>query len=31
MAAADYRRAEQACPQQMPIGRLIREGLAEFT
>ena len=31
MAELDYTRAEQACPQQMTIGRLIREGLIEFT
>ncbi len=31
MADLDYSRAEQACPQQMAIGRLIREGLIEFT
>ena len=31
MAELDYSRAEQACPQQMAIGRLIREGLIEFT
>ena len=31
MAELDYTRAEQACPQQMRIGRLIREGLVEFT
>ena len=31
MVELDYTRAEQACPQQMTIGRLIREGLIEFT
>lgn len=31
MLDLDYSRAEQACPQQMAIGRLIREGLVEFT
>ncbi len=31
MAELDYSRAEQACPQQMAIGSLIREGLTEFT
>ncbi|KPJ78236.1 MAG: aldo/keto reductase [Deltaproteobacteria bacterium SG8_13] len=31
MAVLDYSHAEQACPQQMAIGRLIREGLIEFT
>ena len=30
MAVLDYTRAEQACPQQMAIGRLIRGGLIEF-
>ena len=30
MAEIDYSRAESACPQQMAIGRLIREGLVEF-
>ena len=30
MAALDYSRAEKVCPQQMAIGRLIREGLTEF-
>ena len=31
MADLDYTRAERACPQQMAIGRLVREGLIEFT
>ena len=31
MAELDYSRAEQACPQQMAIGQLIRQGLIEFT
>jgi len=31
MTELDYARAEQACPQQIAIGRLIREGLVEFT
>jgi hypothetical protein len=31
MAELDYSRAEGACPQQMAIGRLIREALIEFT
>jgi hypothetical protein len=31
MAKLDFSLAEQACPQQMTIGRLIREGLVEFT
>ena len=31
MADLNYSHAEQACPQQMAIGRLIREGLNEFT
>jgi predicted aldo/keto reductase-like oxidoreductase len=30
MAGQDYSRAERACPQQMAIGRLIRQGLIEF-
>jgi predicted aldo/keto reductase-like oxidoreductase len=31
MAKLDFSLAEQKCPQQMAIGRLIREGLIEFT
>ena len=31
MALLDYTRAEDSCPQQIAIGRLIREGLLEFT
>ncbi len=30
MAAADYSIAERKCPQKMPIGRLMREALAEL-
>lgn len=31
MAELDFSLAEQSCPQQMAIGRLIRKGLTEFT
>ena len=31
MVDLDYSRAERACPQQMAIGRLIRQGLIEYT
>ena len=31
MAELDYTRAERVCPQQIAIGRLIRQGLIEFT
>ena len=31
MANMDYSQAEQRCPQQMPIGKLIREAIKEFS
>jgi predicted aldo/keto reductase-like oxidoreductase len=31
MAALDYSRAEQICPQQMAIGQLVRMALSEFS
>ncbi len=30
MAAVNYRKAENRCPQRMPIGRLIREAVIEL-
>jgi hypothetical protein len=30
LAAADYSPAEAACPQHMPIGRLMREAVIEL-
>jgi len=31
IAAADFSAAERRCPQQMPIGRLLREALVDFS
>ena len=31
MADLDYRKAENKCPQGMPIGRLMREAVIELT
>lgn len=31
LASADYTSAEKACPQNMPISRLMKEALIELT